>query len=158
LPVNKSNYDFHFLFLLVTMAQMETIHTDKAPKAVGPYSQAVQACDYVFCSGQIGLDPESGALVEGLEKQVKQALANLNAVLVEAGSDFEHVAKTTVFITNMDDFAKVNEIYGSYFTNHKPARSTVGVTALPKGALVEIEAIAYLSKEKGNCDCGECGC
>jgi len=121
---------------------MKYIRTDNAPKAVGPYSQAIVVNGFVFCSGQIGLDPKSQELASGIEAQTHQVLKNLEAVLLEAGSDLSHVVKTTIFITNMNDFATVNNIYEKYFEKHNPARATVGVTKLPKGALVEIEAIA----------------
>lgn len=121
---------------------MKYVQTEKAPKAVGPYSQAIVEDSLVYCSGQIGLNPDTGELAEGVENQTHQILKNLEAVLQEAGSDLQKVLKTTIFITNIADFAKVNEIYESYFANHKPARATVAVSALPKGAVVEIEAIA----------------
>jgi len=121
---------------------MKYVQTDKAPKAVGPYSQAIVENSLVYCSGQIGLNPETGELADGVENQTHQILKNLQAVLQEAGSDLEKVLKTTIFITDIADFVKVNEIYESYFADHKPARATVAVSALPKGAVVEIEAIA----------------
>lgn len=121
---------------------MKTIHTDKAPKAVGPYSQAIETNGFVFCSGQIGIDPKSGELVEGLEAQVHQVIKNMQAVVEAANSDFNHIVKTTIFVKDMATYAKVNEIYGSYFPDHKPARATIEVSNLPKNALVEIEAIA----------------
>lgn len=124
---------------------MRYISTDKAPKAIGPYSQAIETDSMLFCSGQIGLDPVSGELAEGLDNQVTQALANLKGLVESSGYKMEGIIKTTLFLTNMADFAKVNEIYGSCFMTHKPARSTVAVVALPKGALFEIEAIAIKS-------------
>ncbi len=139
---------------------IKSIHTEKAPKAVGPYSQAIGIGDWVFCSGQIGIDPNTGEVVEGIEKQTAQALENLKAVLKEAGSDFSAVLKTTIFITDMKNYGSVNEIYGKVFKDHKPARSTVGVASLPKGALVEIEAVAigYMEEEGDGCGCGgNCG-
>ena len=141
---------------------IKSIHTEKAPKVVGPYSQAVGIGDWIFCSGQIGMDPKSGELVSGIEKQTEQALKNLKAVLKEAGSDEGSVLKTTIFITDMKNYATVNEIYGKVFKDHKPARSTVGVASLPKGALVEIEAIAICkfdeAEVEGGCACGgNCG-
>lgn len=120
---------------------MKYIQTKKAPAAIGPYSQAIDTGDMLFCSGQIGLDPTTGVLVDGIEHQVERALKNLEAVIHEAGSDLTKVVKTTLFLVNMADFAKVNEIYSKYFSDHKPARSTVAVAALPKGALFEVEAI-----------------
>lgn len=139
---------------------IKSIHTEKAPKAVGPYSQAIGIGDWVFCSGQIGIDPKTSKVVEGIEKQTAQALENLKAVLKEAGSDFSAVLKTTIFITDMKNYGSVNEIYGKVFKDHKPARSTVGVASLPKGALVEIEAVAigYMEEEGDGCACGgNCG-
>ena len=124
---------------------MKYIHTEKAPKAVGPYSQAIVSNGLVFCSGQIGLDPATNQLVEGLEQQAHQVLKNLTEVLKAAGSNLESVVKTTIFIRDMNAFAQVNEIYGGYFTDHKPARATVEVSYLPKDALIEIEAIAQVT-------------
>lgn len=123
---------------------MKSVNSDNAPAAIGPYSQAIATDQYIFCSGQIGIDPNTGELVDGVENQVKQAMNNLQEVLRAAGSSLESVVKTTLFLKNMSDFAKVNEVYGSYFTDHKPARSTVEVSNLPKGALFEIEAVALL--------------
>ena len=121
---------------------MKIVSTPNAPAAIGPYSQAIVLNDLVFTSGQIALRPD-GTFVEGdVEAQTTQVLTNLQAVLTEAGSSLQKVAKTTIFLANMDDFAKVNAIYGDFFGDHKPARSTVGVKCLPKNALVEIEAIA----------------
>ena len=125
--------------------QREIIHTDHAPAAVGPYSQAVKTGMLVFTAGQIGLDPQSGKLASGLEAQTRQVLANLEAVLTAAGSDMAHIIKTTIFLTDMADFGTVNAIYGGAFAAEPPARSTVAVAALPLGALVEIEAIASLT-------------
>ncbi len=120
---------------------MRYITTDKAPSAIGPYSQAIETDSMLFCSGQIGIDPSTGELVEGLEKQVEQVLNNVKNLVESSGYEMKGIIKTTLYLTNMNDFAKVNEIYGLYFTTHKPARSTVAVTALPKGALFEVEAI-----------------
>lgn len=122
------------------------IKTNKAPKAVGPYSQAIRVGDLAFCSGQIGIDPVSGNLVEGgIEAQTEQVLKNLSAVLEAANLTLENVVKTDIFITNMEDYPKVNEIYGKYFnTETKPARVTAGVLSLPKGALIEISFIAHI--------------
>lgn len=119
-----------------------TVNTDDAPKAIGPYSQAIRFGELVFCSGQLGLDPASGELAEGLAAQVRQALRNLDAVLNAADSGLGAVLKTTVFLASMDDFSEVNEIYSSYFGESVPARSAVAVKTLPKNALFEIEAIA----------------
>ena len=120
----------------------QTIHTDHAPAAVGPYSQAVRAENLLITSGQLGLDPSTGVLPEGVEKQTRQSLENIGAILAGAGFSRTDVVKTTVFIRNMDDFARVNGIYASFFGEHKPARSCVEVSALPKNGLVEIEVIA----------------
>lgn len=121
------------------------ISSDGAPKAIGPYSQAIHAGQYLFCSGQIGLDPASGELVEGgIKLQTKRALDNLDAVLKAAGVTGEDVVKTTVFLNSMEHFADMNEVYGGFFGEPPPARSTVAVKELPKGALVEIEAVARI--------------
>lgn len=121
--------------------EREIISTTRAPAAVGPYSQAVRVGNLVFTAGQIGIDPESGSLVAGLENQTRQVLTNLKAVLEAAGSDLGRVVKTTVFLLDMADFARVNAIYGEFMDHQPPARSTVEVAALPLGALIEIEAI-----------------
>jgi 2-iminobutanoate/2-iminopropanoate deaminase len=120
----------------------QSIHTDNAPAAIGPYSQAVQAGNLLITSGQLGLDPRTGGLPEGVEAQAKQSLENIGAILAAAGYSRTDVVKTTVFIRNMADFGKVNEIYAAFFGEHKPARSCVEVSALPKNGLVEIEVIA----------------
>jgi len=122
----------------------EIIHTDKAPAAVGPYSQAVRAGNLVYTAGQIGIDPATGKMQEGLEAQARQVMANLQAVLEAAGAGFDAVVKTTIFITDMADFGVINGIYGAFFTDQPPARATVAVAQLPLGALVEIEAIALI--------------
>jgi 2-iminobutanoate/2-iminopropanoate deaminase len=121
---------------------MKLVHTENAPKAVGPYSQAIVTSDFIFCSGQIGIDPQTQEMVDGLEAQAHQVMKNLQAVLSEAGSNLSHVVKTTIFVVDIGNFTKVNEIYARYFQEHKPARATVEVAHLPKGALIEIEAIA----------------
>lgn len=121
---------------------MKIVSTTNAPAAIGPYSQAIVVNDMVFTSGQIALKPDGSFLEGDVEAQATQVLENLQAVLAEAGSSLQKVVKTTIFLANMDDFAKVNSVYGSFFGEHKPARSTVGVKTLPKNALVEIEAIA----------------
>lgn len=121
------------------------ISTDKAPSAIGPYSQAVAVENIVYTSGQIAIVPATGNIVEGgVEEQTKQAIENLKAVLEAAGSSLEKVVKTTVFIKNMGDFAKINEVYSKYFTKNFPARSCVEVARLPKDLLVEIEAVAVI--------------
>ena len=119
------------------------ISTTEAPSAVGPYSQGIAAGPFVFCSGQIPLEPETGALVQGdISAQVKRVLQNIAAVLRAHGLGMEHVVKTTVFLTDLADFAEMNTVYAEYFLSNPPARSTIQVAALPKGANVEIEAIA----------------
>jgi 2-iminobutanoate/2-iminopropanoate deaminase len=120
----------------------EAVSTTGAPNAVGPYSQAIASGDLVFCSGQIGLDPATGELVEGVEAQAERALRNLAAVLEAAGCSFADVVRTTVYLANIDDFGAVNAIYARNMADPPPARSTFAVGALPKGAQVEIDAIA----------------
>ena len=121
----------------------KVISTAEAPQAIGPYSQAIEAGGFIFVSGQIPLIPATGELVEGsVEVQTARVLENLKAILESAGSSLESVVKTTVYITNMDDFVKVNGIYGRYFESNPPARVCVEVSKLPKGALVEIDVIA----------------
>lgn len=123
--------------------QRERVSTSGAPAAIGPYSQAIASGQLVFASGQVALEPASGELAEGdVQVQTKRALENLSAVLLAAGSSLGQVVKTTVFLTTMDDFASMNEVYAGFFPSDPPARSTIAVAALPKGALVEIEAIA----------------
>lgn len=121
---------------------MKVIQTTNAPSAVGPYSQAIEIDNLVFASGQIALNPATGEMVEGLEAQTHQVFKNAQAVIAASGAKWENVIKTTVFITNMDDFAKINEIYATYFKEPYPARSCVEVSKLPKGALIEVEVIA----------------
>ena len=120
----------------------EVIHTDKAPAAVGPYIQAAKVNGMVYCSGQLGLIPETGMLAEGIEAQAHQAMKNMGAVLAAAGSDYSKIVKTTIFLANINDFAVVNGIYESYFEGSFPARSCVEVAKLPKGGLMEVECIA----------------
>lgn len=124
------------------------VHTSAAPAAIGPYSQGVRASGFVFTSGQIGADPSDGAMVDGVAAQADRALRNLAAVLAEAGSSLERVVKTTIFLTDMNDFATVNEVYARHLSAPFPARSTIAVKALPKGALVEIEMVALLPDEE----------
>ncbi|MEG9430432.1 MAG: Rid family detoxifying hydrolase [Christensenellaceae bacterium] len=124
---------------------MEKVYTRKAPEAVGPYSQAIVSGNLVFTSGQLGID-ENGKLGDGIISQTENALKNLTEVLLAAGTDLKNVVKTTCFLANIKDFSSFNEIYGKYFTE-KPARSLIEASALPKGALVEIEAIAEIGKE-----------
>ncbi len=123
---------------------MKFVQTNKAPAAIGPYSQAVVANGMVFTSGQIALTPEGVMLESDIVIQTKQVLQNLQAVLQEAGSSMDGVLKTTIFLASMDDFATVNEIYAEAFGSHKPVRSTVAVKTLPKNALVEIDAVALV--------------
>ncbi len=120
----------------------DIIATTAAPAAIGPYSQGVSTGALIFTAGQIGLDPATGKLVEGVENQARQVMANLAAILSAAGSSLDRVIKTTIFLQDMADFAAVNAVYGAAFTVTPPARSTVQVAGLPLGALVEIEAIA----------------
>lgn len=120
-----------------------TIAAPDAPQAIGPYSQAVVADGFVFASGQIALDPKTGEMVgDTVEAQTEQIFSNVQALLQAAGSDLEHVIKTTCFLASIEEFAAFNEVYGRYFKTHLPARSALGVAGLPKGALVEVEVIA----------------
>lgn len=122
---------------------MKIICTDKAPAAIGPYSQAVETGGFMFCSGQIALDPLTGEFKSGTaEQETELVMENLKGLLESAGLGLDQVIKTTIFLVDMDDFARVNQIYGQYFNDCKPARSTVAVAALPRGAKVEIEAVA----------------
>lgn len=124
---------------------MEAIHTNNAPKAIGPYSQAIKVGNLVFASGQIPIDPSTGNFVEGgIKEQTRQSLTNAQAILKEAGTDLAHVVKTTVFLSDMDNFGAMNDVYAEFFTQPYPARSAVAVKTLPKGALVEVECIAEL--------------
>ena len=126
----------------------EIIRTERAPQAIGPYSQAVRAAGFVFASGQIPIDPATGQFVPGgVAEQTEQVLRNLSAVLEAAGTSLERVVKTTVFLADMNDFAAMNEVYGRYFREDAPARSTVQAARLPRDARVEIEAIAMAGKE-----------
>lgn len=124
---------------------MQAIHTEKAPKAIGPYSQAIKVGNLVFASGQVPIVPATGKFVEGgIQEQTRQALTNAQAILEEAGTSLKNVVKTTVYLSDMANFAAMNEIYAEFFTQPYPARSAVAVKALPKGALVEVECIAEL--------------
>ena len=125
----------------------KNIHTTDAPAAIGPYSQAIDLGSLVFASGQIPIDPATGTMPAGIEAQTRQALANVNAVLEEAGFSRKDVVKTTVFLSDIGNFSVVNEIYGAFFGDSKPARSCVEVSALPKGGLVEIEITAVRQTE-----------
>lgn len=123
------------------------IHSDDAPKAIGPYSQAVKvSCgEMIFCSGQIPLDPKTGQMVEGdVAVQTKQVMENLKAVLTAAGAGFEHVVRCNIFLADMNDFGVVNEVYGTYFPNNPPSRATVQVARLPRDSRVEIDCIAMV--------------
>jgi 2-iminobutanoate/2-iminopropanoate deaminase len=127
----------------------QIVSTSGAPKAIGPYSQGVISNGFLFTAGQVALDPAKGELVTGgITEQTTRALDNLRAVLAEAGTDFSQVVKTTVFLVDMAEFTAMNEVYGRAFGSHKPARSTVAVAALPRGARVEIEVIAAVSGER----------
>ncbi len=124
---------------------MRVIHTDQAPKAVGPYSQAIVWNNMLFTSGQIGLDPHSGQLAgDDVEMQTMRLTQNLSCILRRAGVSKHNILKVTIFLTNMDDFSKVNKLYADWLGDHRPARSTVGVASLPLGAKVEMELMAYI--------------
>lgn len=128
------------------MTDLKFIETDQAPGAIGPYSQAVTVDGWVFCSGQIPIDPGTGELIEGdIAAQTNQVLENLTAVLAAAGASLANVVKTTVFLEDMGDFPEMNEVYAKHFGDHRPARAAVAVRTLPKNVSVEIEAIARLS-------------
>ena len=136
---------------MFTAEGKKIIFTERAPKAIGPYSQAVRTETTVFTAGQVGLDPATGELVQGgVEAQTRQVLNNLKHVLEASDSGLQYVVKTTVFLQDMNDFAKMNAVYGEFFSQNPPARSTVAVAALPKGALVEIEAVALLETPRGD--------
>lgn len=124
------------------------VQTTAAPAAIGPYSQAIRAGGFVFTAGQVGAEPGDGALADGVAAQADRALRNLAAVLEEAGSSLDRVVKTTIFLTDMGDFQAVNEVYAGHLSPPFPARSTIAVKALPKGALVEIEMVALASDEE----------
>src|SRR5574341_890726 len=133
---------------MFTTESRKAIFTELAPKAIGPYSQAVRIGSLVFTAGQVGIDPSTGELVEGgIEAQTRQVLSNLKHVLAAGDSGLDSVVKTTVFLKDMNDFAKMNAVYAEFFAQNPPARSTLAVAALPKGALVEIEAIAAIKTE-----------
>ena len=123
----------------------EIIFTEKAPKPIGPYSQAIKVGNFLFISGQIPVDPESGKLVEGdIGAQTHQVLKNIRAIVEAAGGTLNNVVKVTVYLDDMDDFAEMNEVYSQYFSESKPARTTIEVSRLPKNVKIEIEAIAYI--------------
>ena len=134
----------------------EIIKTERAPNAIGPYSQAVRAGGFIFCSGQIPFDPQTGEFVPGgIQEQTEQVLRNLSAVLKAAGTSLEQVVKTTVFLADMGDFAAMNEVYGRYFEFESPARSTVEAARLPRDARVEIDAIALVGQREAGKLVGE---
>jgi 2-iminobutanoate/2-iminopropanoate deaminase len=124
---------------------MLKIYTDKAPKPIGPYSQAVLAGGLIFISGQLGIDPQTGELNHGIEEQTRQALINISHILAQAGSSLSGIVNVSAYITNMDEYQLFNNIYTEFFMDHAPSRSVVGVSALPRNALVEIEAVALVS-------------
>ena len=129
------------------------VSTSHAPAAIGPYSQAVRSGSLLFCAGQIPLDPMTGQIVTGdIAEQSRRVLENIGAILKAAQLGFQHVVKTTIFLVRMDDFQSVNEVYATYFRENPPARSTVAVAALPKGAKIEIEVIAMESENPGGAD------
>jgi 2-iminobutanoate/2-iminopropanoate deaminase len=123
---------------------VEPVSTPSAPPVAGAYSPAVRAGDWLVLAGQVGLDPQSGAIVDGVEAQARQALANIRVILADCGAEMTDVAKTTVFVTDIAEFGTINAVYAKAFGDHRPARSTVQVAALPAGAQVEIEAWAYV--------------
>lgn len=128
----------------------ERIHTDKAPKAIGPYSQAIRAGGFLFVSGQIALDPETGAVVDGdVAAQTQRLMTSAAAILEAAGASLSTVVKTTVYLTDMAHFAPMNEVYGRFFESDPPARSTVAVAGLPRNVLVEIDFVAIATSERG---------
>ena len=130
------------------MSTIATVSTEGAPRAIGPYSQGIKANGFLFTAGQVGFDPATGELVdEGIAEQTARVLENLRAILRAAGLDLSSVVKTTVFLVDMADFAKMNEVYAGAFGEQRPARSTVAVAALPRGARVEIEAVAVLGQK-----------
>ena len=123
--------------------ELKVVQTDRAPKAIGPYSQAIVSGDLIFCAGQVALDPKTGELVSGdIREQTRRVLDNLAAVLETAGAGLDRVTKTTVFLTDFAEFAAMNEVYAERFGAHRPARSTVQISTLPKGARIEVECIA----------------
>jgi 2-iminobutanoate/2-iminopropanoate deaminase len=147
------------VFMSCSCCEKRIYTSEKAPKAIGPYSPAVKANGFVFISGQLGLDPATGNLVEGgVEAETRQALTNLKTLVEAAGSDLSQVTKTTVFLRDIADFARMNSIYGEFFTVNPPARSAFQVGALPKGAAVEIEAIAAVCECECDCEGESCNC
>ena len=126
----------------------QILHTDSAPGAIGPYSQATRIADFVFTSGQLGIDPATGKLADGVQAQAAQSMRNIGAILAAAGLDYAAIVKTTIFVKDLADFKTVNDVYASFFEGDYPARSCVQVAALPKGGLVEIECIAMGGNEE----------
>lgn len=135
----------------------QAVTLEKGPKAIGPYSIGIKAGHFIFCSGQIGFDPATGNIVEGgLEAETRQVLTNLKAILEGSGSSMDRVVKTTVFLRDINDFNRMNAVYAEFFTSEPPARSAFQVAALPRGAAVEIEAIALLDEsDDADCHCSE---
>jgi 2-iminobutanoate/2-iminopropanoate deaminase len=128
------------------MEQLRAIETERAPRAIGPYSQAIATGELIFCAGQVALLPSGESVTGDVRAQTERVLDNLRAVLETAGSDLGHVVKTTVYLTDFNDFAAMNEVYAQRFGDHRPARATVGVSALPKGLRVEIECVAIRAR------------
>ncbi|MEX0778368.1 MAG: RidA family protein [Balneolales bacterium] len=127
------------------MKSKKIIHTANAPEAIGPYNQAIVYNDTVYCSGQIAMDPQNGELINGgIQEQVQQVMLNLEAILLAAGTGFEKVIKCSIFLSDLENFKVVNEVYGKYFVQNQPARETMAVKSLPKNAMVEISCIAHL--------------
>lgn len=132
--------------------EKKVVKTEKAPAAIGPYSVGIQAGHFVFTAGQLGVDPKTNAMVEGgVEAETRQALINIQNILAAANTSLENVVKTTVFLKDMGDFARMNTVYGEFFTQDAPARSAIQVAALPKNANVEIEVIALVKKDEKDC-------
>jgi 2-iminobutanoate/2-iminopropanoate deaminase len=141
---NRNVFNWYSNLNIGGITMKTVIKTDLAPKAIGPYSQAIMLNDFVFASGQIAIDPKKGEIVEGgVEAQTRQVMENIKNILANCKMDFSNVVKTTIFLTDLNNFALVNDIYGSYFSQEPPARSCVEVSRLPKGALIEIEIIAH---------------
>ncbi len=129
----------------MTSSQLSVVHTDQAPKAIGPYSQAIRAGNLLYTAGQVGLDPKSGELVEGgIQAETRQVLRNLSGVLQAAGSDLAHVVKTSVFLQDLAEFAAMNAAYAEFFPANPPARTTVQAAALPRGARIEVDVVALI--------------
>jgi 2-iminobutanoate/2-iminopropanoate deaminase len=133
------------IFPQMHIPQKEIIYTNDSPKPIGPYSQAIRVDNLVFTSGQIGLDPLTNTVPEGIENQTEKAMTNIRNILLHSGADYADVVNTRIYLTNLSDFTTVNNIYARYMGSSSPARSTIQVSALPKGALIEIEMIAYRS-------------